>query len=186
MQTSESINARRTVKRFDTTPVSRDDIEAMLAAATVAPNHRLTQPWRFYVLGPEARYAYGLALGNRKAKKIEDPGAAQKLREAVGNEHKALPAMIAIAMIVNENEEIREEDYASVMMGVQNLCLTAVDRGFGTALRSGAILGDPAARAAIQMAEGERMVLMINLGMAAEAPPTRNRQSADAFTKWLP
>jgi hypothetical protein len=35
----------------------------------VGPNHRLTQPWRFAVLGPEARASYGLALGNRKAKR---------------------------------------------------------------------------------------------------------------------
>ena len=42
------------------------------------PNHRLTQPWRFYVLGPDARQAYGLVLGGRKARKIEDPDAGQR------------------------------------------------------------------------------------------------------------
>ena len=67
MRASEAIRDRRSIKRFTDRSITRDEIETLLAAATLAPNHRLTQPWRFYVLGPEARYAYGLALGERKA-----------------------------------------------------------------------------------------------------------------------
>lgn len=186
MQLSEAISARRTVKRFSDTPVSREQLEAVLQAGTLVPNHRLTQPWRFYVLGPEARYAYGLALGNRKAKKIEDPAAAQKMRETVAEEHRALPAMLAVAMVVNENEEIREEDYAAVMMAVQNICLTAVDHGLGTALKSGAILADPAARAAATVGENERIILVMNVGTPVESTPPKNREQAPAFTKWVP
>jgi Nitroreductase len=95
MRASEAIRERRSIKRFTDRPVSREAIETLLAAATLAPNHRLTQPWRFYVLGPDARYAYGLALGERKAKKIENPDAARAMRETVAQEHRALPCMIA-------------------------------------------------------------------------------------------
>ena len=186
MQLSEAISARRTIKRFTDKPVSREDIEALLSAGSLAPNHRLTQPWRFYVLGPEARYAYGFALGSRKAKKIEDPAAAQKMRETVAEEHRALPGMLAIAMIVNENEEIREEDYAAAMMAVQNICLTAVERGLGTALKSGAILGDPAARAAVSVADNERIIVAMNVGTPAEAMPPKARELATTYTKWVP
>jgi nitroreductase len=186
MQTIEAISERRTIKRFSNQEISREHMEALLSAATLAPNHRLTQPWRFYVLGPEARYAYGLALGSRKAKKIEDPAAAQKMRETVAEEHRALPGMLAVAMVVNENEEIREEDYAAVMMGVQNLALVAVDKGLGTAFKSGAILGDPAARAAVTVAEGERIVLVVNIGVPAEAAPAKNRDAAAVHTRWVP
>ena len=186
MQLSETISARRTIRRFTDTPVSREDIEALLSAGSLAPNHRLSQPWRFYVMGPEARYAYGFALGSRKAKKIEDPVAAQKTRETVAEEHRALPAMLAIAMTLNENEEIREEDYAATMMAVQNICLTAVERGLGTALRSGAILGDPAARAAATVADNERIIVVMNLGTPVEVAPPRAREQASTFTKWVP
>ena len=72
MRASEAIRQRRSIKRFTGRAVTREEIEAILAAATMAPNHRLTQPWRFYVLGPEARHAYGLALGERKARKQPD------------------------------------------------------------------------------------------------------------------
>jgi nitroreductase len=186
MQTIEAISGRRTIKRFTSQEISREDIETLLAAAALAPNHRLTQPWRFYVLGPEARYGYGLALGSRKAKKIEDPAAAQKMRETVAEEHRALPAMLAIAMIVNENEEIREEDYAAVMMGVQNLALAAVDKGLGTAFKSGAILGDPAARAAVTVPDGERIVLVVNVGVPAEAAVPKTRDPVAQYTRFVP
>ena len=98
MRVSEAIAQRRSVKRFTDRPVTRDEIETVLAAATAGPNHRLTQPWRFYVLGPAARHAYGLALGARKAKKIEDPEAARTMRETVAEEHRRLPSMIVVAV----------------------------------------------------------------------------------------
>lgn len=186
MRTSDAIQNRRTVKRYTERAVSREELETMLAAATVGPNHRLTQPWRFYVLGPEARYAYGLALGNRKAKKIEDPTAAQTMRENVANEHKALPAMIVVAVVTNENPEIREEDYAATMMGVQNLALTAVELGLGSAIKTGAVMDDPAARAAAGVGDGQRIIATISVGEPAEQTPPKKREAASAFTTWLP
>jgi nitroreductase len=65
MHVSEAISARRSIKRFTDRPVTREHIETLLTSAVAAPNHRFTQPWRFYVMGPEARQAYGLALGER-------------------------------------------------------------------------------------------------------------------------
>src|SRR5512133_4220426 len=119
MQTSDAIRDRRSIRRFTDRTPTREEIESIIAAASLAPNHRLTQPWRFYVLGPEARHAYGLALGDRKAKKIADPAAATAMRETVAAEHRALPLMIAVAVVDNENPEIREEDFAAAMMAVQ-------------------------------------------------------------------
>src|SRR5678809_972687 len=107
MNVREAIRARRSIKRFDPRPVTREDIEALLEAAALAPNHRLTEPWRFYVLGPEARYAYGLALGERKARKIEDPDGARTMRDRVAAEHRALPLMIAVAVVSSDNAETR-------------------------------------------------------------------------------
>src|SRR5690349_9227152 len=110
MALPEIIEQRRSIKKFTARPVTRDEIEALLDAAVLAPNHRLTRPWRFYVLGPQSRYGYGLALGERKARKLPDPEAARRLRDTVASEHRDLPCMIAVAMVENENPETREED----------------------------------------------------------------------------
>ena len=186
MRASEAIRERRSIKRFTSRPVSREEIETLLAAATLAPNHRLTQPWRFYVLGPEARYAYGLALGERKARKLEDPAAATAMRETVAREHRALPCMIAVAVVDNDNPEIRDEDYAAAMMAVQNIALAAVELGLGTHIKTGGVMGDAAARAAAGVKDNERIVAIVNVGEPADVPPPKKRESASSFTTWIP
>jgi len=158
----------------------------VLAAAALAPNHRLTQPWRFYVLGPEARHAYGLALGERKARKVEQPEAARAMRDNVAEEHRALPCMLAVAVVNNDNPEIREEDYAAAMIAVQNLALTAVELGLGTHIKTGGVMSDPAARAAARVKDEERIVAIVNVGVPADVPPPKKREAATALTTWVP
>jgi nitroreductase len=186
MRASEAIRERRSIKRFTDRPVSREEIETLLAAATLAPNHRLTQPWRFYVLGPDARHAYGLALGERKAKKIENPDAANAMRETVAQEHRALPCMIAVAVVNNDNPETRDEDYAATMMAIQNLALAAVELGLGTHIKTGGVMGDAAARAAAGVRDDQRIVAIVNVGTPADVPPPKKREDAAAFTTWVP
>jgi nitroreductase len=186
MRPTQAIAQRRSIKRFTDRPVSRAEIETLLDVATLAPNHRLTQPWRFYVLGPEARQAYGLALGERKARKLENPDAARAMRETVAAEHRALPGMIAVAVTTNENPEINEEDYAAAMMAVANLGIAAVELGLGTHIKTGGVMNDPAARSAVGVKEGERIIAIVNVGAPADVPPAKKREPASAFTTWVP
>ncbi len=183
--TLDALYSRRSIRLFTPREVTREDVEAILDAAVTAPNHRLTQPWRFYVLGPQARHAYGLALGNRKAKKIEDPAAADAMRNKVAEEHQALPLMLAVAYVEDANLEIREEDLAATMMAVQNISLAAVSRGLGTHIKTGAIMQDPAARAALGVPDSERIVAVLNVGEPAVVPPSKERKSAAELTNWL-
>lgn len=184
--TLNALHERRSIRQFTTRDVTRADVETMLDAAVAAPNHRLTQPWRFYILGPQARHAYGLALGNRKAKKMEDPAAADAMRNKVAEEHQSLPLMIAVAVVEDANPEIRDEDLAATMMATQNLALAAVSLGLGTHIKTGAVMQDPAARAAAGVPEGQRIVAVINVGEPAVVPPAKERKSAASLTTWLP
>lgn len=186
MRASDVVRQRRSIKRFAERPVSREEIETLLDAAALAPNHRLTQPWRFYVLGPEARYAYGLALGERKARKLDDPERGRAMRDTVAQEHRALPCMIAVAVVTSDDPEAREEDYAATMMAIENLALVAVELGLGTHIKTGGVMGDPAARAAAGVRDNERIVAIVNVGVPADVPPPKRREPASAFTTWVP
>ena len=186
MDIPEIIQQRRSIKKFTDRAVSRAAIETLLEAAVLAPNHRLTRPWRFYVLGPESRYAYGLALGERKARKLPDPEAARALRETIAAEHRDLPCMLAVSVAQNENPEVREEDYAAAMMAIENLALTAVALGLGTHIKTGGVMGDAASRAAVGVSEGERIVAIVNVGEPAELPPARKHEPATGVTVWRP
>jgi len=185
MKVTQAIQERRSIKQFTTRVVSRAEIETLLSTATQAPNHRLTQPWRFYVLGPDARHEYGLALGARKAKKLGDPEAGRAVRDRVASEHRSLPAMIVVAMVEDANPEASEENYAAVMMGVQNLALAALELGLGTHIKTGAVMQDPAARAAAQVRDGERIVAVVNVGEPADEPQPKPRTPSPDCTTWV-
>ncbi len=184
MNVLEAIKSRRSVREFTDKSIDRETIERLLEAAAQAPNHKMTQPWRFYVLGPNARKAYGTVLGGRKAKKIEDPAAAQAVRDKVAATHERLPAMIAFAMLQDENAETREEDYGSMMMAVQNFSLAAEAEGLSTHIKTGAIMQDPGARAAAGVAEGEKIIAVVELGEPAATPSPKERTSAAQLTTW--
>lgn len=186
MDLTAAIHARRSIKEFTSKPIARDEIERLLDAAAQAPNHRLTQPWRFYVLGPDARRAFGEALGRRKAKRVESPEAAAAVIAKVADTHAALPAFLVVATVLDENPELREEDYAATMMAVQNLCLAAHDAGLGTHIKSGAVMDDPDARVAFGVKDGERVIAMIELGEPARVPDAKLRKSAKELTTWVP
>jgi nitroreductase len=186
MDIFQAISTRRSIKAFSDRQVTENEIRQLLAAAVQAPNHRMTQPWRFYVLGPEARAAYGRTLGRRKAKRVEEADAAEAVVAKVEATHRDLPAMIAVAMTLDENPEIREEDYAATYMAVQNLSLAAHAMGLGTHVKSGGIMDDPAARAAVGVREGERIVATINVGEPAEIPAAKPRHDAGELTRWVP
>lgn len=182
----EAIRSRRSTKEFKERPIERAEIEPLLEAAVLAPNHRMTEPWRFYVLGPAARRGYGEALGLRKAKRVEDPEAARAVVEKVAGSHEALPAMLAVAMVLDDNPEIREEDYAATFMAIQNLSLAAHASGLGTHLKTGAVMEDPRARAAVGIPEGQRIVAIIELGEPAKLPDPKPRKPASELTTWVP
>ena len=186
MTAQQAIESRRSIKEFAGRAVTRAEVERLLEAAVQAPNHRMTQPWRFYVLGPEARRAYGAALGARKAKRVEDPDAARQVVEKVERSHVALPAMLAVSVVLDDNPEIREEDYAATFMAIQNLSLAAVEAGLGTHLKTGAVMDDPRAREAVGVPEGERIVAMVELGEPAATPDPKARRRAAELTTWLP
>lgn len=186
MDVLEAIQSRLSIRQFTDRAISRSEIEQVLDAAVLAPNHRMTQPWRFHVLGPEARHSYGAVLGSRKAKKIEDPDAARAVVEKVAASERAVPALIMVGMTQDANPEIREEDYAATMMAAQNLMLAARAIGLGTHVKSGAVMDDPRTRELLGIPESERIVAMIQLGEPAATPEAKSRKPATEVTSWLP
>lgn len=186
MDVREAIHQRRSVKRFRERVPSEEEIEDLLGLAVLAPNHRMTEPWSFRVLGPEGRRAYGEALGARKARKVEDPDAAGALHRKTLENAVSVPLMVGVIQHLADDLEVREEDYASCYMGVQNICLGAVGMGLATHVKTGAVLEDPPLRKALGVAEGERLVALLHVGEPAEIPDPKPRTPARERTRWLP
>ncbi|KKI88428.1 nitroreductase [Bacillus sp. SA1-12] len=127
MSIIDIINSRRTIKKFKVDPVEMEQISKWLQAAAMAPNHKMTQPWEVYVVGPETR---------------------EKLNHKTNFFHA--PAVLAILSKHGATEIETEENLIATACFVQNFNLAAWEEGvgtfwssFGSSPRNREILGVP-------------------------------------------
>ena len=180
------IRARRSVRHFTDRPVRSDELEALLELAVTAPNHRMTQPWAFVILGSEARRAYGEVKGRIRAAGLADPAMAETMIRDTAATMEELPAAVAFIQRLDPDPSIREEDYATVYMGVQNFLIGAVAMGLASHVRTGAALEDPETRAVLEVLENERIVALVEVGEPASLPRVRPRIPAGERIRQLP
>lgn len=185
MTVDEAIRSRVSVKEYVPREIPRVQIESLLELAVLVPNHRMTQPLEFRVLGEDGKRAYAEALAARKTAKIDDPATAGAVREKMLTRTVAVPAMIGVLVALDDSPEIREEDYATAFMAMQNLGLAAVEMGLGTHIKTGAVMDEPALRSALEVGEAQRLAAIVFLGEAAELPSPKPRAPAVDRTRWL-
>src|SRR5687767_2428046 len=160
MELDRAIRTRRTHKAYGSEPVAREVLDDLFELARWAPNHNLTNPWRFRVLGPNA-----LA----RLKEAAGPEAAAKLDRA--------PTLIAASVVEDPGDPVQsEEDYAAGAAAVYAVLLGAHARGLASYWRTPGVLRTPAGRAAVGIGEDERVLGLIHLGRGkgpVKAPPER-------------
>jgi nitroreductase len=182
----EAIKTRRSIAKFRPDPLPRDLLEQMLDAAVWAPNHRLTEPWRFYVLTDEGKRRYAEIRRQSRAAGFADPHApeAEKALERLHHDILGIPAFIVVTSQVVDEEVQREEDIAATFMAAQNLMLAGVELGVGTYLRTGPIIHDPELRGLLNLEDDRRILAIISAGYASAIPQKRRTPAAER-TVWL-
>lgn len=187
MDAISAISSRTSVRRFQPEPVPRQVIQQLLECAVRAPNHKLTEPWRFIVLTGQARDRLAEIRAHHRLKRFTDPAGAEAVAAAdkVRREARETPAFVVVLTAVSPDEVTREEDYAATMMATANLMTAAQALGLGTYLRTGGVMRDPALLQLAQVPDGFRIVAVISLGYPAEAEPPRRRKPPTEVTRWL-
>lgn len=187
MDAIDAIHHRTSVRRFRPEPIPRATVERLLECAVRAPNHKLSEPWRFAVLSGAARDAYAEIRARHRAKRFTDPSSPEALAgmDKVRREALETPVFIVVMTVVNPDEITREEDYAAVMMATANLMIAAESLGLGTYLRTGGIMRDPGLAELVGLADGHRIVGVLSLGYPADPDPPRRRRPAAELTRWL-
>lgn len=146
----ELIRSRRTHKAYAPKPVDRATLEELFELARWAPNHNLTNPWRFRVLGPEALAALKEAAG---------PEAAAKL-------DRAPTLVVASAVQGGSDPVLDEEDLAASTAATFIVLLVAHARGLAGYWRTPEVLRTVEGRAACGVPGGEHVLGLIHLGYA--------------------
>jgi len=157
MGVEDAIRTRRTHKIYKRDPVPRAELEELLELARWAPNHHLTNPWRFRVLGPHAL---------ERLKQAEPDGAA-KLDRA--------PTLIACSVVQTGDELQDEEDRYAAACAVYAVMLAAHGRGIASYWRTPRVLRTPEGRAALGIGDDEHVLGLLHLGRSAREwePPRR-------------
>jgi nitroreductase len=164
-----AIRARRTHKQYGSDPVDEGTIRELVDLARHAPNHHLTQPWRFRVLGPEVRAQLEAAAGDKEA---------AKLRRA--------PTLVLATAALSGDPVADEEDLHAVACAVYAVLLGATERGLASYWRTPAVLREPAVRELLSLAENEHVVSLIHLGPRVSEPPEKERLPVDEILTALP
>jgi nitroreductase len=177
----EAIVTRRSVPRCDG-EVDRALVEKLLAAAVRAPNHHLTQPWRFVVLAGDAR----AELGRAWAAGLEREG-----KDAARVHDKVLRAPVIVCVIERphlDNPKVVEiDEHYAVGAAIQNLLLAAHALGLGAMHRTGATTTLPEVREYLGAGPDELIAGFVYVGRPpegdADRPLSRRKQPAEV-TEW--
>lgn len=184
----EAIFGRRMTKEFTDAPVERATLERMFDAAIWAPNHRLTEPWRFFVLDKDSaarRQAADLAW-QTAYDSVANPNPAQKRASADASKSRVLnaPAMVYAYSVPGRDAETTQENYASVCCAVHNMALAAVAEGLVVDWSTGGVTRHPQLAETLGAAADWAMVGALFIGEPANAPASR-RSAAAELVSWL-
>ena len=168
MELDDAIRTRRTIKAYAPRPVARAVLDGLFELARWAPNHHLTQPWRFRVVGPRALERLKAAAG---------PEAAAKLDRA--------PTLVVASARLSGDPVQDEEDLHATACATYAVLLGAHARGLAGYWRTPAVLRTPEGRAAVELGDEERFVALVHLGEARQGKDPPARGPVGDFVRYL-
>ena len=161
MNVEDAIRTRRTHKAYRPEPVDRATLDELFDLARWAPNHHLTNPWRFRVVGPQALERL------KEAADAVEAGSGRKLDRA--------PTLVAVTVSPTGEPVQDREDLIAGAVAAYIVLLAAHARGLAGYWRTPAVLRDPAGRAALGIEEREEILGLLHLGhpRQEQQPPQR-------------
>lgn len=176
-----AIHTRRDIERFSDAVPPREVVERLIEAAVWAPNHKLTEPWRFHVLAGEGRDAMADAVAGWLATGGKPEGAQRSARSKL----LRAPVILIVTQAGNPEDAVRDlEDYAACAIAVQHILLAAHAEGLVAHLSTDAMALYEGARDYLGLAPHDRIVAYVNLGYARPDDPPKQGQRAAPIVRW--
>jgi nitroreductase len=174
------IRGRRTVHDFrpGEAPPEATVLDAV-EHATWAPNHYLSQPWRFRLLGPETREGICVLNAELARAKGGDKAADHKLRR-----WREIPGWLLLSCVRSEDPVREREDFAACCCAAQNLMLVLWEKGIGVKWTTGEVTRHARFFEIVGIdPTRETPVGLFWYGYAASVPETARRPVAEILTR---
>ena len=175
---AERIRGRRTITLFLQTPVDKQVILDAIEVARWAPNHHVTEPWHFYLLGDESMKKNVELIRQITAENKGEKRADFKARAAT-----EIPGWLVLTCRKSGDEVMQREDYASCCCAMQNLMLYLSEAGVGSKWATGAIAEDKRFLEMLGIdVEREMIVGILRYGYPKITPIQTRKEAADIVT----
>lgn len=181
-QARNLLRGRRTVHNFLPQQVPQEIIDAALESAVWAPNHGLTEPWRFYKPGPETIEA--IAKLNSQLV-TADKGAAKGL--AKYERWRNIPGWLVVTRVKSDDPVQAREDEAACACAIHNFALHLWTQGIGVKWVTSNIIRHPVFCDQLWVDNTlEEPVAIVWYGYPQEVPDSIRRTPAERFIVDLP
>ncbi len=188
METSKAISTRQSINRVKPDPVERELVERVLESGIHAPNHKITEPWRFHVFSGKGRGEFAKARAELAAIQAEEEGEDEEMASGrISRERKKAfraPVIISVISLAGRDEIETLENYAACAAAVQNMQLTAHDLGLASIWRTGPVAYHEHLRKFFDLSKGDTIVAYLYLGYPDMGLRPRRRAPAAELTTW--
>jgi nitroreductase len=165
------LRGRRSIDLYQPEPVGTAVLREAIELARWAPNHRLTEPWRFYLIGARtAEPLIELAAELDAAKKGEAAGAARRQRL------KGIPGFFVLTSARSDDPLLDREDYGACCCAAQNLMLYLWQRGIGVKWTTGGVTRHPRFYEVLGIDAGKEVVVGFFWYGVPKVVPTQERR----------
>ena len=189
MTVYDAILTRRSIKDFKPDAVSAELLEKVLTAGIWAQNHRMTQPWRFTVLGPETHRKLVEQYAQMQSDSLATHSTPQQRQLAYDKGLKKLatkPHMVAVSSIIAPDTDVRREDYAAISCAIQNIQLAAWGEGLGMQWSTGKFTTQPSTYELLKIDPTQQEIVgILFFGFPAQVPSANARKSLREVSQWL-
>lgn len=170
----ELIKGRRSIKKFKQDDISIEEMIEILEVAKWAPNHKMTEPWRFLLYSEEGKDTFVDAYVQSQT---SSDGIVPVKAEKKASYFKQIPLHLVVVMPEDPRQKTWDEDYGAVSAMVQNIQLAAWARGIGMIWRTNDWIYNPIFREALGVKPGEKIVATLMIGYADFVPEAKPRTS---------
>jgi nitroreductase len=177
----EVLRGRRSINLYLQTPVPDALVRGAIEAATWAPNHHVTEPWKFYLLGKESiRSCLDLVRDIVTARKDARTG------EFKAQSWSEKPGWMVVSCRKSDNKLTQQEDYAACSAATQNFLLYLWKAGVGSKWTTGDITKDPRFFEIVGINADEEFVVSLIWYGYPKLTPTQSRKGLNEVLTELP
>ena len=177
----ELIKSRRTIYDFKSDTVPVEKIKHAINVARWAPNHHLTEPWHFYLLGPETVAAV-IELNTKITREESGDEAASAKQERWSK----IPGWMVVTCDKSIEPRQMQEDYAACCCAIQNMMLYLWSENIGMKWTTGKVTRNPRFHDLLWIdPDTEAVVGLLWYGYAEEIP-LATRKQVEQITVELP